>query len=61
MFLVLTPGHMTGHVSVVVGDDAMIYFFAGDTTYSDLLLNWGKRAREDREQKAAKAINGPRL
>jgi N-acyl homoserine lactone hydrolase len=34
-FLVPTPGHMAGHVSVVLRDDAVTYFFAGDATYSE--------------------------
>jgi glyoxylase-like metal-dependent hydrolase (beta-lactamase superfamily II) len=35
LFLVPTPGHMIGHVSVVLRDDAATYFFAGDATYSE--------------------------
>jgi N-acyl homoserine lactone hydrolase len=35
LFLVPTPGHMQGHVSVVLRDDATTYFFAGDATYSE--------------------------
>lgn len=32
--LVPTPGHVTGHCSVVVQDDDVSYFIAGDATYS---------------------------
>lgn len=33
--LVPTPGHCDGHVSVVVRDDDVTYFLAGDATYSE--------------------------
>lgn len=36
--LVPTPGHMTGHVSVIVRDDDVTYFIAGDATYSQANL-----------------------
>ena len=32
--LVPTPGHVAGHCAVVVRDDAVTYFLAGDATYS---------------------------
>jgi glyoxylase-like metal-dependent hydrolase (beta-lactamase superfamily II) len=35
IFLVPTPGHAHGHVAVVVRDDKVTYFFAGDATYSE--------------------------
>ena len=35
VFLVPTPGHVDGHVSVVVRDDDATYFLAGDATYSE--------------------------
>lgn len=34
IFLVPTPGHYIGHASVVVRDEGITYFFAGDATYS---------------------------
>ncbi len=33
--LVPTPGHMAGHASVIVRDDDVTYFLAGDATYSE--------------------------
>jgi len=35
IFLVPTPGHATGHVSVVVRADDVTYFLAGDATYDE--------------------------
>lgn len=32
--LVPTPGHVAGHCAVVVRDDDVTYFLAGDATYS---------------------------
>jgi glyoxylase-like metal-dependent hydrolase (beta-lactamase superfamily II) len=32
--LVPTPGHVAGHCSVIVQDDDITYFLAGDATYS---------------------------
>ncbi|HEV7324177.1 MAG TPA: MBL fold metallo-hydrolase [Bosea sp. (in: a-proteobacteria)] len=34
ILLVPTPGHVAGHVAVVVRDDDVTYFLAGDATYS---------------------------
>ena len=42
IFLVPTPGHVEGHVSVVVRDDDVTYFIAGDATYSEANLAAGK-------------------
>ena len=33
IYLVRTPGHTPGHISVVVEDAGLIYFFAGDASY----------------------------
>ena len=38
IFLAPTPGHATGHVSVVARDDDVTYFFAGDASYSQANL-----------------------
>ncbi len=38
IFLVPTPGHAKGHVSVVVRADDITYFFAGDATYDEANL-----------------------
>ncbi len=38
VFAVPTPGHMPGHVSVVVRDKDVTYFLAGDATYDQDLL-----------------------
>ena len=38
IFAVPTPGHMTGHLSLVVRADDVTYFLAGDATYSEALL-----------------------
>jgi len=35
IFLVPTPGHCTGHLSVVVRDTDMTYFIAGDASYNE--------------------------
>lgn len=50
--LVPTPGHMKGHVSVVVRDDAVTYFLAGDATYSEANL---------RDEKTDGVTNNPTL
>lgn len=42
IFMVPTPGHSVGHVSVVVRGDDLTYFFAGDATYSEDNLRAGK-------------------
>ena len=36
--LVETPGHMQGHLSVIVQDQALFYCIAGDATYDEDLL-----------------------
>jgi N-acyl homoserine lactone hydrolase len=38
IFAVPTPGHMPGHLSLVVRADDVTYFLAGDATYSEALL-----------------------
>lgn len=38
IFLVPTPGHAIGHLSVVVRADSVTYFVAGDVTYTEGLL-----------------------
>lgn len=38
IFLVPTPGHAKGHVSVVVRGEGVTYFFAGDATYTEANL-----------------------
>src|SRR5690606_34380883 len=40
--LVATPGHVAGHCSVVVRDDDVSYFLAGDATYSQENLRAGR-------------------
>ena len=35
ILLVPTPGHVEGHVSVVIRDDDVTWFLAGDATYSE--------------------------
>ena len=35
IFLIPTPGHCTGHLSVVVRDETITYFIAGDASYSE--------------------------
>ncbi|TCL69731.1 N-acyl homoserine lactonase family protein [Rhizobium sp. BK251] len=42
IFLVPTPGHAKGHVSVVVRDAGITYFLAGDATYTEANLANGK-------------------
>ena len=42
VFLVPTPGHAPGHVSVVVRDADATYFLAGDATYDEASLRDGK-------------------
>lgn len=37
-----TPGHVNGHVSVVVRAEGVTYFLAGDATYSQANLLAGK-------------------
>ena len=38
VFAVPTPGHMAGHMSVVVRTPGATYFLAGDATYDEELL-----------------------
>src|SRR5262249_47496113 len=38
VFAVETPGHMTGHVSIVARSEHLIYVLAGDLTYRQHLL-----------------------
>jgi N-acyl homoserine lactone hydrolase len=38
VFVIPTPGHTPHHISVVVKSDDILYFLAGDTTYSEHLL-----------------------
>jgi len=33
LYLVRTPGHTLGHISVALEDDGLLYFFAGDASY----------------------------
>lgn len=42
VIIVPTPGHTTGHVSVIVRTDGMTYFLAGDTSYTEALMVAGK-------------------
>ncbi|MGE3870919.1 MAG: MBL fold metallo-hydrolase, partial [Pseudorhodoplanes sp.] len=48
--LVPTPGHVAGHVSVVVRDDDITYTLAGDATYDEANL---------RDEKADGVTNDP--
>lgn len=50
--LVPTPGHMAGHVSVIVRGDDVTYFLAGDATYCEASL---------REEKTDGVTNDPAL
>ncbi|MGE3146616.1 MAG: N-acyl homoserine lactonase family protein [Pseudorhodoplanes sp.] len=50
ILLVPTPGHVAGHVSVVVRDDDITYFLAGDATYDEANL---------RDEKADGVTNDP--
>ena len=38
ILLVPTPGHVEGHVSVIVRAEGITYFLAGDATYSQVNL-----------------------
>jgi glyoxylase-like metal-dependent hydrolase (beta-lactamase superfamily II) len=38
VFVIPTPGHTPNHISVIVKSEDMLYFLAGDTTYSEELL-----------------------
>jgi glyoxylase-like metal-dependent hydrolase (beta-lactamase superfamily II) len=38
IFAVETPGHMTGHVSIVARSEGLTYVLAGDLTYRQHLL-----------------------
>lgn len=52
ILLVPTPGHAKGHVSVIVRDDDITYFIAGDATYTEENL---------RAEKADGVTNDPAL
>ncbi|MGW0037710.1 N-acyl homoserine lactonase family protein [Gordonia sp. NPDC003376] len=39
VFAVDTPGHVPGHLSVIALDDDVAYFFGGDSTYDQELLD----------------------
>ncbi len=43
IFLVSTPGHCTGHLSVVVRGDDFTYFLAGDASYNEENIRDEKR------------------
>jgi N-acyl homoserine lactone hydrolase len=55
ILLVPTPGHVTGHVSVIVRDDDITYFMAGDATYSQANLLAGKTDGVTNDPKTARA------
>ena len=42
VFAVATPGHTTDHISVLVRDDDVTYFLAGDTSYDERLMLLGR-------------------
>lgn len=42
IFMVPTPGHSKGHVSIVVRGEGVTYFLAGDATYTESNLRDGK-------------------
>ncbi|MGC4023979.1 MAG: N-acyl homoserine lactonase family protein [Mesorhizobium sp.] len=52
ILIVPTPGHVTGHCSVIVRDEEICYFLAGDATYSEANL---------RELKTDGVTNDPAL
>ena len=39
---VATPGHTTDHISVLVQNDGLTYFLAGDTSYDERLMLLGR-------------------
>jgi N-acyl homoserine lactone hydrolase len=55
VLIVPTPGHTPGHVSVVVNTEDIIFFLAGDTSYSESLLI--KRTADGVSPRASVAIN----
>ena len=55
VLIVPTPGHTPGHVSVVVNTEDVIFFLAGDTSYSESLLI--KRTPDGVSPRASIAIN----
>lgn len=40
VLVVPTPGHTPGHVSVIVRDDELSFFLAGDASYTQEALRW---------------------
>jgi glyoxylase-like metal-dependent hydrolase (beta-lactamase superfamily II) len=55
VLIVPTPGHTPGHVSVVVNTEDVIFFLAGDTSYSESLLI--KRIPDGVSSRASVAID----
>jgi N-acyl homoserine lactone hydrolase len=55
VLIVPTPGHTPGHVSVLVNTEDVIFFLAGDTSYSQNLLI--KRTPDGVSPRASVAIN----
>jgi glyoxylase-like metal-dependent hydrolase (beta-lactamase superfamily II) len=55
VLIVPTPGHTSGHISVVVNTDDVTYFLAGDTSYSESLLI--KRTPDGVSPRASVAID----
>jgi N-acyl homoserine lactone hydrolase len=55
ILIVPTPGHTPGHVSVVVNTEDVIFFLAGDTSYSQSLLI--KRTPDGVSPRASVAID----
>ena len=55
VLIVPTPGHTPGHVSVVVNTEDVIFFLAGDTSYSESLLI--KRTPDGVSPRASVAID----
>lgn len=52
--IVPTPGHTAGHVSVVVRTDALTYFLAGDTSYTEALMLVGQVDGVSSDEEAAR-------
>jgi N-acyl homoserine lactone hydrolase len=55
VLIIPTPGHTPGHVSVVVNTEDVIFFLAGDTSYSQSLLI--KRTADGVSPRASVAID----
>ena len=55
VLIVPTPGHTPGHVSVLVNTEDVIFFLAGDTSYSESLLI--KRTPDGVSPRASVAID----